>query len=391
MTRLSVTVFIGLLSISRACAEELDLYGYFEPQYTGLYHEGRYSQFHTNKLRVDLKTTAIKHTEFSADVIHTVYYGRKDWNILDFLPERIISSIPPEMNRVFEFTYRDTFFLDNAYLRLGTNRVAFTIGKQQISLGTGYFANPTDVFNIKNALDPTYEQPGHDAIRMDLMLNHRLSMMALYSPIEIDWENSGKLVRVKAGLGHFDFSVLGNEMQYATTDFHTFETTEERRRLLGADIVGELLGLGIWGEGIYGFPEDEQGEDFYEFIVGTDYTFESGLYSVLEYHCNSLGKSDYRQYDLNDWMRFFTGEAKTISRDQLYAFAEYPATDLIRIGSSVVVSGSDKSAAIVPTIQCNLFENIDLTLMLNLYLGDEGKAQSSTLGNGGFLRCRAYF
>ena len=31
------------------------------------------------------------------------------------------------------------------------------MGKQQISLGTGYVWNPTDVFNIKELFDPTYE------------------------------------------------------------------------------------------------------------------------------------------------------------------------------------------------------------------------------------------
>nr|KXH77626.1 MAG: hypothetical protein AM324_03420 [Candidatus Thorarchaeota archaeon SMTZ1-83] len=391
MIGLSIMVFIGMMIVGHASTEQLDLYGYFEPQYTGVWHEENYYQFHTNKLRVDLRSDAIEHTELGANVIHTLYCGKKEWTMLDFLPERITSSIPPEMVSLFQFTYRDSFFLDNAYLRLSFDRFALTVGKQQISLGSGYFANPTDAFNVKTALDPTYEQPGHNAIRMDIMLSHRLQLMALYSPIEMDWRNSGKLVRIKIGLGHFDISFLGNEMPHITTDFQEMRATRERRRLFGADVVGELFGLGVWGEGVYRFPEDDGDEDFYEFILGTDYTFESGLYSMLEYHHNSLGKSDYRQYDLNDWMRFFTGEARTISRDQLYAFAQYPATDLIVVGSSVVVSGSDRSTVIVPTVQYNPFENIDFTLMLNLYLGDEGKVYSSRLGNGGFLRCRMYF
>jgi hypothetical protein len=391
MTRLSILLFIGMIGVGHACAEELDLYGYFEPQYTGLCHQGNYCQFHTSKLRVDLKSDAIEHTEFGANVIHTLYYGKKEWSLLNFLPAQITSSIPPEMASSFQFTYRDSFFLDNVYLRLSLGRFAITVGKQQLSLGSGYFANPTDAYNVKNALDPTYEQPGHNAIRLDLMLGHRLQLMALYTPIEMDWKNSGKLVRMKIGLGHFDISLLGNEMSHVTTDFREMRVGRERRRLLGADVVGELFGLGVWGEGVYGFPEGDEGEDFCEFIVGTDYTFESSLYSMFEYHHNSLGKSDYQRYDLNDWMRFFAGESRTISRDQLYAFAQYPASDLILVGSSVVVSGSDRSVAVVPTIQYNLFENIDLTLMLNLYLGDEGKVYSSRMGNGGFLRCRAYF
>lgn len=389
MRRIAIGVLINSLSIASAHTQDLDVYGYFEAQYTGIRHKSNYYQLYSDKLRIDLKSTASKNAQFGANVIHRLYFGRKDWNVLNFVSDRITSSIPPEVHPSFQFTYVDSFYLDNVYVRLDFNRFAFTVGKQQISVGTGYFANPTDVFNVKDALDPTYEQPGHNAIRMDLMLNHRLSVMALYSPIQPNWENSGKLVRIKAGLGHFDFSILGNELQYTTTDFYTFDTTEQRRRLLGADIVGELLGLGIWTEGGYNFLE--QDEDFYEFIVGTDYTFESGLYTMLEHHHNSLARSDYLQYDLNDWLRFFTGETRTISRDQVYGFIQYPLTDLISIGSSIIVSVSDRSAAFVPTVNYSFLENVDLMLMGNFYVGDEGKTFSSLLGNGGFLRATAYF
>jgi len=42
-------------------------------------------------------------------------------------------------------------------------------------------------------------------------------------------------------------------------------------------------------------------------------------------------------------------------------------------------------------VDWNLFENVDLTLMANVLVGDEGKAYGSTLGSGGFLRCRVWF
>ena len=369
---------------------QVDIYGYFEPQFSGMYYDSAFYQVNYNKLRIDLKSTAVKNIEFGANAIYLLYFGKKDWDILDFLPEHIVSTIPSEMYPYYQLTFKDTLFLDNAYARMNIRRLALTVGKQQISMGTGYFSNPTDVFNTKDALDPTYEQPGHNAIRLDLYIGNRMNLMGLYTPIASDWENSGKLVRAKIGIGHFDFSILGNEMQYTTTDFYTFELTQQRRRLIGADFVGELLGLGIWGEGIYNFIEDDD-DDFYEFIVGTDYTFESGLYTMFEYHRNSLGKSDYTEYNLNDWMRLFTGEIKTISQDQVYGFIQYPLTDLISIGSSIIVSVSDKSVAFVPIINYSFFENVDLTLMGNFYVGEEGKTFSSSLGNGGFFRATVYF
>jgi hypothetical protein len=389
MKRYLIVFLMCVVPILGILAQEVEIYGYFEPQYMGLYKDENYFQINSNKLRVDLKSKAVENTEFGANLIYLLNFGKKSWNIMDFLPDRVTSDIPIELYPLFQFTYRDTLYLDNVYARLSFNRFAITVGKQQISLGTGYFSNPTDVFNVKDALDPTYEQPGHNAVRMDLYLGTRLSLMALYSPIGIDWCNSGKLVRMKAGLGHFDFSVLVNEMQYVNTDFYTFQTQKQLRRYIGLNFVGELLGFGVWGEGAYNFLNEDN--NFYEFIVGADYTFKSGLYTLIEYHHNSLAKSDYEEYDLNDWMRFFVGETKTIARDQVYGFIQYPLTDLIAIGTSAIISVSDMSAVFVPTLYYSLFENVELTLIMNFYVGDEEKVYNSNLGNGGFMRANIYF
>ncbi len=387
MNKITLSAIIWLITTVGVYAQ-VDIYGYFEPQYTGLYLNDLYYQSQSNKLRVDLKSTALENVEFGADMIYRLYFGKKEWSVLDFLPDRVTSAIAPELYPLYRFTYDDTFYLDNVYVRIANYRLALTVGKQQISLGTGYFANPTDVFNIKDALDPTYEQTGHNAIRGDLFLKYRLSVTVMYTPIAAAWKNSGKLLRMKAGIGHFDFSLIGYEFQDTITDFYIFEQYQQHRRLIGADLVGELFGLGIWAEGIYNFVEDD---DSYEFLVGSDYTFESGFYTLLEYHRNSSGKSDYQDYNLNDWMRFLTGETKTISQDQVYGLIQYPITDLTKLGSSIIFSISDQSIALVPMAYHSLFENIDLTLMLNFSIGTEGKVFSSALGTGGLLRAQVYF
>lgn len=293
------------------------------------------------------------------------------------------------MQPFYRFAYLDSFHLDNVYTRIANYRFALTVGKQQISLGTGYFVNPTDVLNTKNILDPTYEQTGHNAIRGDIALANRVSLMAMYTPIAFNWHNSGKLLRLKAGIGHFDFSVLGYEFEQISTDYFTFEQTRQRRRLVGSDLVGEILGLGVWTEECYNFIEDD--DNFYEFITGADYTFGSGLYIMTEYHHNSLGKSSYLDYNLNDWMRFLAGETKSIGRDQIYGLIQYSVSDLFKVGAYSVFSLSDKSVALVPMVYYSIFENVDLTIMLNLYLGKKGTEFGNLLGQAGFLRCRVYF
>jgi hypothetical protein len=381
-------VFSRFAIIPVTNAEELEIFGYFEPQYMFLYKEGESYQLNSDKLRVDLRS-CVSNVEFGADLIYNLYFGKKSWNILDFLSSEVSGEVPPEVRSYFRYTFNDTLYLDNVYVRMSNSRIACTFGKQQISLGTGYFSNPVDVFNLKDAMDPTYEQTGHNGARLDIMLSNRTNVMLLYSPIESDWGNSGKLFRLKVGLSHFDFILTGYEFQDKLTDFYSASVTNERRRLTGFEFVGELLGLGVWGEGAYNFMETS--DDFYEFLIGTDYTFESGLYVLLEYHRNERGKKSYEDYNINDWLRFYMGESKTIARDQMYALISYPVTDLIDLQLMSIVSVSDGSAALVPVINYNIFENVDLNIMGNVYTGSEGKVYNSKLGNGVVIRARTYF
>jgi len=96
-------------------------------------------------------------------------------------------------------------------------------------------------------------------------------------------------------------------------------------------------------------------------------------------------------FNLNDWMQLLFAEKNAISQDQVYLFTQHPATDLINIGSSAILSISDNSFAIVLMISYNILENVDLNLFLNFYFGKEGTAYAKNLGNGGMVRARVYF
>ncbi len=366
-----------------------EIFGYFEPQYNGIYQFRRYYHFQSNKLRIDLKNNTTEYLDFGADVIFLLYFGEKNWNLLNFIPGRISAQVPPEMRLFYNFSYTDTLFLDNIYARISNTHFAVTVGKQQLSVGAGYFSNPTDIYNRKNVFDPTYEQTGHNGIRGDISLSRRCNLMMVLSPLDINFEESGKFVRIKSGIGRFDLSLVGGDIPMILTDYYHFLQTRQRRIIIGGDIVGEVLGFGVWAEAAYNRLESSS--NFYESIVGFDYTFNSGLYFLLEYHRNSSGKTDYRAYDLNDWMRFFSGENKTLAQDQVYGYFQYPLNDLFNVGGSVIVVVSDRSGAFIPTFNYNILENVDFTFMFNLYIGEEGKAYGSNLGPGFLLRGRIYF
>ena len=391
-------LILGVLSMSLfslAAQEKLEIFGYFESQLMGTELQSKFYQLFTNKLRVDLKSDFSDNITFAAnfDLIH--YLGKTEWNVLDFLSDDVTSTIPEDMLSFYMIPFSDEVFLDNAYIRFSFKPFDLTVGKQQISLGTGYVWNPTDVFNIKDVLDPTYEQPGHTALRVDIPLGPAYTLTALYSPEET-WGKSTKLIQFKGNISHFDYNIIAVERVWPYHDYTEFDyenmnflDVSDKRKMLGGSTVGELLGLGVWAE--YAYNWMVKSDDFYELVVGADYTFDFQTYIMMEYYRNTLGKSDYNKYDINDWMRFLAAEQKAICRDQAYVFAQHPVTDLLNVGLQTIYCISDSSVAFVPTLIYSLSDNVEVYAYLSFNLGKEGTVYGKNMGNGGLIRLRAYF
>ncbi|MCK4931573.1 MAG: hypothetical protein KAT01_05365 [Candidatus Aminicenantes bacterium] len=386
---------LGLSWSSLAAQEKLEIFGYYESQAMGTGLQGEFYQLFTNKLRVDLKSDFSDNITFAANFDYIHYLGKTEWNVLDFLSDDVTSTIPEDMQSLYIIAFSNDTFLDNAYMKFSFKPFDLTLGKQQISLGTGYVWNPTDVFNIKDVLDPTYEQPGHTALRLDIPLSPAYTLTALYAPEET-WEKSTKLLQLKGAISHFDYNIIAVERVWPFHDYTEFDTeymnfvdVSEKRKMLGGSTVGELLGLGVWAE--YAYNWMEKSGDFYELVVGADYTFDFQTYVMMEYYRNTLGKSDYKDYDINDWMRFLAAEQKAICRDQAYIFAQHPATDLLNVGLQTIYCFSDNSVAFVPTLIYSLSDNVDVYAYLNFNLGKESTVYGKNMGNGGLIRLRAYF
>jgi len=396
MTRGIIIFFILLCLVSPVWTQErVEIFGYFESQFMGTRLRNQFYQLYTNKLRVDLQSRLSERVTFIANFDDITYHGKTTWNILDFLAPEITNTVPAELQPYYVLPFADRHFLDNAFLKLTFEHFDLTLGKQQISLGTGYVWNPVDVFNIKDILDPTYEQPGHNAVRLDLPLGSSYSLMALYSP-EDQWKNSARLVRFKGRISHFDYALIAIEKQWRFHDYTQiapsqtgFLETPEKRQLVGASTAGELFGLGIWAEGAYNKMEIT--DNFYELVVGIDYTFDFQTYFMCEFYRNTLGKSDSRDYTINDWMRLMATEQKAIAHDQLYLFVQHPITDFVNLGSSFIFSISDGSLALVPTLNYSFAQNVDMMAYLNFNCGKSGTAFDKNQGHGGILRVRVYF
>jgi len=392
---LLILISFYLFNSSSIAQDRVELFGYFESQVMDAEIKNEFYQLYSNKLRVDLKSRLSDKITFGANFDYITYHGKTTWNILDFLSSEIVSTVPQVMESFYIIRFSNRNFLDNAFVKVAFKRFDLTIGKQQISTGTGYVWNPTDVFNIKDVLDPTYEQPGHNAIRIDVPIGTRYNFMALYSPEDL-WQNSAKLLQFKGRIAHFDYSLVAIEKLWRFHDYTQIDLSQmnfaelpEKRQLLGISTAGELLGVGLWAE--YGYNNMELSKDFFELVVGGDYTFDFQTYIMIEYYRNTLGKTDYKNYNLNDWMRLFATEQKVISRDQVYSFIQHPITDFIQLGLSSIYNISDNSLALVPTFNYGFSQNMDIMAYLNFNFGKEGTAYSKLQGNGGLLRARVYF
>jgi len=395
MKRIILLISLWAMALPLRPGISPEIFGYLETQASGAAINGELYFINTNKLRLDLKSKISEKITFQANLNLKTFHGKEIWNIPDFLPAHISSQIPAELLPLYSVQFADEIKLDNAWLKMGFKKFDLIVGKQQISLGTGYVWNPLDVFNIKDVLDPTYEQPGHNAFRIDIPLGSTSSLTGLFSP-EDSMSESAKLVRLKTRISHFDLILMAIEKQWKFSNFDKFDFQSssfggisEKRRVLGAAVAGELLGIGLWAEAAWNRMEVT--ENFSEIVAGMDYTFDFQTHVMAEYYRNSRGRTHPSQYDLNDYMRVYMSELKSMARDQLYVMATHPVSDLMTLSAASIICLSDGSASIVPSFTYNLADNVDITGYLNINTGKQNELYAWDSGSGGLIRIRAYF
>lgn len=377
-------------------AQELKFSGYFENQFFPQKIGDSMKLQDYNKLRLDLSADIGKNLSFNADYIYRTYHGATSYSALDFLPEKLaapLAAVPSQLISEFNLQFTDEIFLDNAYVTLYAKHLTVRIGKQQLPWGTGYTWNPTDIFNAKNTLDPTYEKVGVNAFKMEFPFATEGLVTAIFTP-EAEWENSTKAVKVKQHFFGFDMSasfVEKDQDSFADAQIFglpLFNSFKEKRQLVGGDFSGGLFGLGFWGEGAYN--KMEMSDNYGQYLVGTDYTFENGLYLTSEYYRNELGKSDKNDYTLADWVRLFSAEGENLGQDYLFAGQRYPISELWNWSNFALINLNDKSAVLFPWFDYSYNDNTEIMFVGYLPVGKK-ETEFGEFGYGGFARIRVYF
>jgi len=387
-------ITIGAILIGEAHAQELTISGYYENQFfpQALNHKIIFQDY--NKLRLDLSAEISDNISFNGDYIYRVYHGATRFNALDFIPERVVSEYADQLRvplnslrSLFDFTLEDENFLDNAFVTMYSKHLNIRIGKQQLPWGTGYTWNPTDIFNDKNLLDPTYEKVGVNAFKLEVPFAGE-GVLAAILEIGNDWPGSTKALKLKHHVFGFDLSASFVEKEQEGFDYLRISPTAEKRRLVGADFSGEVLGLGVWAEGAYNFMRDSG--DFGQYLAGADYTLQSGLYFVGEYYRNELGKSDKSRYGINDWMRLLSAQGENLGRDYLFVGERYPVSELWTWSNFAIFNWNDRSGILFPWFDYSLNDNTELMFVGYFPFGKK-ETEFGEFGAGGFARVRVYF
>ena len=369
---------------------QVDIFGYYETEYDHIQLANKSYNFSYNKLRLDLESRLDESVKIGANINFRLFNGKTEFNFFDFLPMdsgeingETISSISKPL--------LDEMYLDNIYLRTSFQLFDFTIGKQPISLGTGYAWNPLDIFNRKDLIDPTYEQAGINALRMEIPVLDGGTLDIIIEP-DSTWDMSSKMLQYKNSIGNFDVSVNWAQQYHLFPYWRIIYSgsqdilpTHKVTKYYGGYFVGEFAEIGLWGEALWSVT----GSNYGEYMLGMDHTFNNGFYLMTEYFHNSLG-AEKNEVTFDHYLYNFSGETHSLMQNYLFAMGMYNLTNYI--SGSLLLFGNldDQSFILAPQLNWDAFEDVTVSAWVSQSFGEndtEFGIQDLALR----FRIRAYF
>lgn len=380
-----------LVTVSHA----LDWSGYYEGQVTGFDVRGSAVWQQTNRLRLDWSADLGRQASVSGDVIWMTYQGETVLNLLDILPEKIseeiMSMIGSSVDQLVTLDYDTSeVWLDNAYVSLYPGAFLIRVGRQQLPWGTGYTWNPTDIFNSKSIVDPTYEKIGKDALKLEWGFGEAGAITAVWVLAD-KWSDSSQAVKVKDSVAGVTMSL--SYMRDVLEEINISQpgaTKQTQRQVVGADMVGQLVGAGWWSEAAWVHTNDEQ-NDYWQLLLGWNNTFDWQTMVMMEYYHDHRGEKNPDDYQLNDWFELGLGSRTTLGRDYLMMMVNHPLSALLDGMLMAIINLNDQSVVWIPSIDYNYADNLILSLTGNIFTGSTNSEYGGLKGSGGYIRVKAFY
>jgi hypothetical protein len=288
---------------------------------------------------------------------------------------------------------KERLVMDRAAVKLFAGKFDITFGKQQIAWGTGYAFNPTDIWNIKDALNPEGPKIGVLAASVQYFFGENSSVNIISAPgSNFDHWRYG--VRIKSNLGRYEYSL--SAIRDKSDDGSLLGLPEKIQ--LGADFAGEIFyDIGFFGEGAVSNPRytgmemSETDSLYFQMSTGIDYTFENGLYLMGEYYYNGLGAKGHDDYDLKDFVRLTGGVMSGLAKNYFTAAVSYTLKSDYTLTLLSVTNLNDVSSVIVPRIEYGFHENIRLNFDSSIFAGKSSSTEYGGLLNKFTLSVTGYF
>jgi len=242
------------------------------------------------------------------------------------------------------------------YLKLAFDKANVVAGRQRIAWGTGRVWNPTDLFNPISPLRIEQAQrDGVDALSAEYFIGKLSSVNLVYAAgSNSDRDSVG--VRLGTNWRGYDFAFMAGDFRQDT--------------VVGADFGGSIGDAGFRGEATYTDPD--QGRSFTRLVLSTDYSWPNTLYLLLEYLHNggNLAGSGVADIVIEGRQRFFDGEIVTRNKNFVATGIGYEFTPLVRIDGLAIYDVDDKSWFVTPSLGWNIRQNLDFSLGVQLFSGD---------------------
>jgi hypothetical protein len=369
----TISVWFLVCAFEPLGTTELHLSGYYENAFQAEYtRDEKEALLDASKLRLDFSAGGGEdELEFQGNINVIAFHVPIAINIRRYLPDSAVEELTAvgisDINETFGLgVSHDRVFLDNAFLSWQNGAYRIRAGKQQLSWGSGYSYNPTDLFHQKDMLDPTYEKEGVAGVRLDRQWGVGNELTAIWV-INNNFETSGFAARMATHLAAgYDVAVSVHQIEDTTSVvLDSRSSHRQQRRALGLELSGSLLGLGLWAEGNYNHMEVEDG--FVRVIAGLDYTFAGGLYVMTEGLFNGRGETA-PPYPLEDWLAGIAfGEP--VGRSMILTGLKHDLSALVS-GSLYCFSGLDGGFMINPRVDWSIAQNADVTVFGAATLGD---------------------
>jgi len=321
-----------------------------------------------NRLRLSPEITYAEsftlHADADIEGILSNYNDSDEFDLL-FRSESYNDLIKPEA----EITDLDSLYarvnIHNAYAKMTAGRFTCTAGRQQVRFGSSRLWNPLDLMNPLSPLsiEGAGEQKGTDALRIDWYPGESTELTCVAAPKRkedrLDKTEAGSgnyIARIKTGVKVFDAAALGG---YTA-----------KRRNAGADFAAEAFNGLLTGVFLYSSPED--GADYWQCGTGYEYTFQSGIYFLVEYFYNSLPVNNDEElqaailfYSINgiDESNYYLLSNRMITYNSHYvsAAAGYDFHPLFRGELFSIYDFQGRGLFLNGSLKLNAMENLDVT------------------------------